>query len=103
MTIIWKPTTNQIQNGMDETGNHFQINHTLKTITVRTPDGFLGHSWTIKEALDAATSKREEARKSYLPQSVILLTPTLETEEISYWTNRASVLLNHPCKIIGWF
>lgn len=104
MPIIWKPTANQTQNGIDEAGNRFQINHILETITVRTPDGFLGHSQTIQEALDDATSKREEAQKSYFPQPVVLLAPPhLEAEDLNYWTDRATALLGQPSQILcGW-
>lgn len=103
MTIIWKPTANRTQNGIDVAGNHFQIDHILETITVRTPDGFLGHSRTIKEAFDAATSKRKEAQKSRLPQLAFLLAPNLEADDLNYWANRATTLLGCPSQILcGW-
>lgn len=107
MTIIWKPTETQTQNGIDEAGNRFQINHILETITVRTPDGFLGHGFgtqTIKEALNAAISKREEAQKSGLPQLTTLLAPpNLEADDLNYWTDRATTLLGCPSHILcGW-
>ncbi len=104
MAITWKPTANQTQNGVDEAGNRFQINHILETVTVRTPDGFLGHSWTTNGALDDATLKRKEARKSYLPPPVFILAPAnSETDDLNYWADRATALLGQPSQILcGW-
>lgn len=104
MPIIWKPTANQPQYGIDEAGNRFLINHILETITVRTPDGFLGHGQTIKGALEAAALKRKEAQKSHFPQPVTLLAPpNLEADDLNYWTNRATTILGQPSQILcGW-
>jgi len=106
MTIIWEPITNPAkQYGLDdETGNYFSLNFGEQTVSCRTPDGFLGHSFTIKDALAAAIEKREGAARSYLPRSITLLAPsTMEADDISYWTCRADKLLGCYCKIIRDF
>ena len=94
MTIIWKP--NQRQRGVDELGNCYQINANLKTVTCKTPDGFIGCSWTAEDAKKAALTNKEEARKSYIEQPIILDIPGhLKADDLEYWSNRTSTLLNH--------
>ena len=97
MTIVWEPNEYVPQKGTDELGNRYHISAN-QTVTCRTPDDFSGCSWTAKEALAAAMSEKENARKSWQTQQPITLSGPhdLEAADQDYWSKRASILLDQP-------
>ncbi len=75
MTIKWSTNEDQTFSGIDENGNLYKIGANQDTVSVKTPDGFSGCSWTAKDALAAAMSNKEAARKSWMPKPIILIAP----------------------------
>ncbi len=71
MTIKWSTNEDQTHSGIDENGNLYKTGANQNTVSVKTPDDFRGCSWTAKDALAAAMSNKEAARKSWTPASIM--------------------------------
>lgn len=100
MTIKWSTNKNGTHSGIDGDGNQFAIAKFEKNIICLTPDGFSGCSWSARDALAAAMSNKEAARKSWTPQSITLTGPhDLCSEDVVYWTARASTLLGNHANV----